>query len=66
MNSHGLRTATTVSLILSGLCVGPGRKSIAAEKPERKTAVGIDGEKFTINGRPTYPGRVWHGRKIEG
>jgi len=38
----------------------------AAEVPFRKTVVGIDGEKFTINGRPTYSGRIWHGKKIEG
>jgi hypothetical protein len=34
--------------------------------PNQKTAVGINGEEFTINGQPTYSGRTWHGRKIEG
>ena len=31
-----------------------------------KTTVAIDGERFLINGRPTYEGRTWQGKKIEG
>ena len=31
-----------------------------------KTTVSIEGEKFFINGRPTYEGRTWKGKKIEG
>jgi hypothetical protein len=31
-----------------------------------KTRVQIDGECFLINGSPTYPGRSYQGRKIEG
>lgn len=31
-----------------------------------KTTVSIDGEKFLINGEPTYKGRTWQGHKIEG
>ena len=38
----------------------------AADTPSRKTAVGIADEKFTINDRPTYSGRTWRGKKIEG
>ena len=30
------------------------------------TTVAIDGEKFLINGEPTYKGRVWKGYEIEG
>lgn len=30
------------------------------------TTVSIDGEKFLINGEPTYKGRSWQGHKIEG
>ena len=30
------------------------------------TQVAIDGEDFLINGQRTYPGRVWHGQRIEG
>ena len=32
----------------------------------RQTEVTIHGDAFYINGRPTYAGRVWQGRKIEG
>ncbi len=31
-----------------------------------KTTVSIEGEKFFINGKPTYAGRTWKGQKIEG
>lgn len=37
--------------------------SLAAEP---KTRVSIVGDAFQINGRPTYAGRTWNGRKIEG
>jgi len=32
----------------------------------RKTVVGIDRDRFSINGRPTYAGRSWRGMRIEG
>ena len=31
-----------------------------------RTTVSIDGERFLIDGRPTYDGRVWNGRRVEG
>jgi hypothetical protein len=31
-----------------------------------RTEVAIDGERFLIGGQPTYQGRVWRGRSIEG
>jgi hypothetical protein len=34
--------------------------------PARKTIVSIVGDEFYINGQPTYQGRTWHGKKIEG
>jgi hypothetical protein len=34
--------------------------------PPRRTAVSIHGDAFHINGRPTYEGRTWNGKKIEG
>jgi hypothetical protein len=34
--------------------------------PKRKTAVSIEGEEFRINGEPTYKGRVWKGKQVEG
>ncbi len=39
----------------------PGEKTV-----ERKTEVSIRGDAFLINGRPTYQGRTWEGKKIEG
>ncbi|MCC6627544.1 MAG: hypothetical protein IT340_09100 [Chloroflexi bacterium] len=32
----------------------------------RQTRVEIDGERFLINGRPTYAGRTFRGRSVEG
>jgi hypothetical protein len=31
-----------------------------------RTTVAIDGDRFLINGRPTYEGRTWRGMRIEG
>jgi hypothetical protein len=31
-----------------------------------KTTVSIEGDRFLINGQPTYKGRTWQGHKIEG
>ncbi len=33
---------------------------------EKKTTVGISGNQFFINGEPSYKGRYWKGKKIEG
>jgi hypothetical protein len=33
---------------------------------ERSTHVSIHGDAFYINGKPTYAGRVWKGKRIEG
>ena len=35
-------------------------------KPARRTEVTIRGDAFYINGKPTYAGRSWQGKKIEG
>jgi hypothetical protein len=43
--------------------------STAASRPDvrvRKTEVSIHGDAFYVNGRPTYEGRTWKGKKIEG
>lgn len=37
-----------------------------ASAADRATAVSIDGEQFCINGLPTYQGRTWKGKRIEG
>jgi prepilin-type N-terminal cleavage/methylation domain-containing protein len=52
--------ATTIPLLF--LSPVPG---VAAE-PRRSTTVTIAGARFLINGKPTYKGRVWKGRSVEG
>jgi hypothetical protein len=47
-------------VVLMFLCFS----SFAAEP--RQTDVSIVGDAFHINGKPTYEGRIWQGRKIEG
>ncbi len=37
-----------------------------ARPPQRKTIVTIEGKAFQINGQPTYKGRTWNGKPIEG
>ena len=37
-----------------------------AKGPARKTTVAIKGDAFLINGEPTYKGRTWKGKKVEG
>jgi hypothetical protein len=48
------------ALIVMALMTPPLRAA------ERQTQVSIVGDCFHINGRPTYAGRVWNGKKIEG
>src|SRR5437868_6029845 len=60
----GRQAAVPVILICVFAALAPGAP--AANISSRKTAVGIDGQKFTINGWPTYKGRTWHGKQIEG
>ena len=38
----------------------------AADPPARQTAVSIHKDKFHINGQPTYKGRTWNGKPVEG
>jgi hypothetical protein len=40
---------------------------LAVPQPSaRRTSLTIDGDRFLINGRPTYEGRTWRGMRIEG
>ena len=39
---------------------------LPAAEPARKTTVAIVGEEFHINGKPTYEGRTWNGKRIQG
>jgi hypothetical protein len=44
----------------------PAPAALTENAAPQKTEVAIDGEKFLLNGRPTYPGRSWEGVSIEG
>ena len=52
-------------LLVPALLPGAERAP-AGPAASRKTAVSIVGDEFHINGRPTYPGRVWSGYNIQG
>ena len=47
-------------LVLLSLTAG---SSLATD---RRTHVSVVGDAFHINGHPTYAGRTWNGKKIEG
>jgi hypothetical protein len=51
----------------SGLLLAEHNSTLASgSPPARKTTVTIHGEMFHINGQPTYKGRMWKGKKVEG
>jgi hypothetical protein len=52
-----------VLLLAAAAAAAPGGRGA---DPERATRVRVVGDKFHINGRPTYPGRAWNGKPIEG
>ena len=54
-----MRSITTALLVLLSFPVAAGAAA-------GRTEVAIAGEKFLLNGRPTYTGRVWSGVSIEG
>jgi hypothetical protein len=54
-----MRTALLLPLLLAA-------PAVAADPPQRKTTVAIRGEQFLVNGEPTYKGRTWNGKKVEG
>jgi len=51
----------TLTPILLAACLAS-----AVLAAERATEVSIHGDAFYINGKPTYAGRVWKGKRIEG
>jgi hypothetical protein len=55
-----MRIAALLLLALHFGCATP------APSTGRRTVVSIQGEAFHLNGKPTYAGRSWQGRKIEG
>src|SRR5262245_25941625 len=56
----------TVLLLPFALLAVAAPAAQPAKAPARKTAVAIKGAAFLINGEPTYKGRTWNGKKIEG
>jgi hypothetical protein len=54
-----MRTALLLPLLLTV-------PAAAADPPTRKTEVSIRGDAFLVNGEPTYKGRTWQGKKVEG
>lgn len=57
-----VRVVSLTLALFAGLA--PAATASAAAKA-RKTAVTIVGDKFLVNGKPTYPGRVWTTSKGE-
>jgi len=51
---------------VAGIPALPGSFAADVPSPKRHTEVSIRGADFHINGRPTYEGRTWNGRRIEG
>ena len=43
-----------------------GTAAWSSAAPSRRTEVDIRGDRFFLNGKPTYPGRSYRGMKIEG
>jgi len=69
MDSINCNRRRFCGLALAVLAVGLAcsrAKETAGAIAARKTVVSIEGEMFYINGRPTYPGRIWNGMRIEG
>jgi hypothetical protein len=56
----------TIGIGAPSVVAGMGTRSAWGAAVGRSTRVGIVGDAFHINGKPTYPGRSFHGSKIEG
>lgn len=54
-------------LVLAGLGGALSvRAGSSASRGLQKTTISIQGDAFYVNGKPTYPGRTYEGRKVEG
>src|SRR4051794_33631160 len=62
-NREDLMTRRTFVQLAALLATGTAR---VAAGPKRRTRIEIVGQKFRINGKPTYVRRSWRGRPIEG
>jgi hypothetical protein len=64
---HGHRAPRISALVLAPvLAAAAGVAADPPGPPPRKTVVTIHGDAFHINGEPTYKGRTWNGKKVEG
>jgi hypothetical protein len=62
-----VRILIVAILALSPLSSVQAQSKASSTAPiHRKTTVTIRGDGFCINGKPTYEGRQWQGKKIEG
>jgi hypothetical protein len=50
---------------IAGVAATSHARDLAVPKG-RRTPVAIEGDRFLINGRPTYEGRTWRGHRVEG
>jgi hypothetical protein len=54
-------------LVLAGLGGALSvRAGSSASLRRQKTVISVEGDAFHVNGKPTYPGRTYAGRKVEG
>jgi hypothetical protein len=53
------------SILFVSICI-PFTLTSTARSPRRKTTISISGDKFLINGIPTYHRKVWKGYSLEG
>ena len=61
-----MEVAALAALLVSCAAREPAKVTAKMTRPFPATVVSIQGEKFFINGQPTYPGRTWRGHLIEG
>lgn len=67
MNRKAIVIVGCVVLAGSSLCAAAALEGARSDNVRAaKTVVTIEGEKFCINGKPTYAGRMWKGHSIEG
>ncbi len=52
---------TLLKMASAGLMSG-----LQTRRARHRTTIAIDGDRFLIDGRPTYAGRTWRGMRIEG
>lgn len=63
-------TIALLFAMLAAACMPQAAEPVASaallQSPQRLTSVSIVEDSFHINGRPTYQGRQWNGKSIEG